>query len=547
PHDGSAVATYSYDEAAGTITINGKGAHLGLPKAVNGQELSDPGAAPDSITYKVLTATSDGKYLTVSVEAGSGVWWTFNLAKNASGGTDPVDPEAGDLGTGSDTTLSAGEVINFNSTTVGIYALEDFGNNVSTLVADPTDATNTVVSIIKGNETWAGTTIASGSVIYPLTATETVMTVRVWSPAAGVTVRLKLEESGDNTHTVETDAVTTKAQEWETLTFDFSNPATNDGDPTNPLNVDYVFDTLSVFMNFGSVGSSETYYFDDVTFVGAGAPAPVEGSELVTNGGFSNGSTGWTGADTAVVSHYEVAVASAGDVWSVNLSQVMTLVADTAYEVSFKAKASVARTMVAGLGLNHGPWNAATETVDLTTEWQTFTYTITTADADGVVFGDDDSRVLFDMGGEVGTVSIDDVSVKLVSDGVELLTNGDFSSGSTSWTNADTAIVSYYDVNVETAGDAYAVNLSQTMTLVPDTAYTVSFKAKASVARTMLAGLGLYHDPWTNVTESVSLTTEWKTFTLNQTTTGFGDDNSRVLFDMGAEVGAVSIDDVSVK
>ena len=27
------------------------------------------------------------------------------------------------------------------------------------------------------------------------------------------------------THTVETDAVTTKAQEWETLTFDFSNQA----------------------------------------------------------------------------------------------------------------------------------------------------------------------------------------------------------------------------------------------------------------------------------------------------------------------------------
>ena len=27
------------------------------------------------------------------------------------------------------------------------------------------------------------------------------------------------------THTVETDAVTTVAQEWETLTFDFSNQA----------------------------------------------------------------------------------------------------------------------------------------------------------------------------------------------------------------------------------------------------------------------------------------------------------------------------------
>ena len=54
----------------------------------------------------------------------------------------------------------------------------------------------------------------------------------------------------------------------------------------------------------------------------------------------------------------------------------------------------------------------ATETVSLTTEWQTFTYTITTTTADGVDFGDSNSRVLFDMGGAVGQVWIDDVSVK---------------------------------------------------------------------------------------------------------------------------------------
>ena len=35
PHDGSASATFSYDEASATLTLTGKGAHLGLPKAVN--------------------------------------------------------------------------------------------------------------------------------------------------------------------------------------------------------------------------------------------------------------------------------------------------------------------------------------------------------------------------------------------------------------------------------------------------------------------------------------------------------------------------------
>ena len=273
-------------------------------------------------------------------------------------------------------------------------------------------------------------------------------------------------------------------------------------------------------------------------------------TELVVNGDFQSGEAGWANADNAVVSHFEVDVASAGDVSAVNLSQVMTLVADTAYEVSFKAKASLARTMVAGLGLNHADWNDATETATLTTEWQTFSYTITTTDENGVGFGDDNSRVLFDMGGEVGVVSIDDVSVKL-ADEVELLTNGDFQSGATGWTNADTAIRAYFEVDVETAGDVWSYNLSQVMALVPDTAYEVSFKAKASLARTMVAGLGLNHADWNHATETVALTTEWQTFTYEITTIdqfgySFGEDDSRVLFDMGGEVGAVSIDDVSV-
>lgn len=87
PHDGSAAGTYEYDEAAGTLTISGTGSHLGLAKAVNGQELSSPADAPASITYTVLTLEGDS--MTVTVEAGPGVWWTFRLARA------PVSPLAG--------------------------------------------------------------------------------------------------------------------------------------------------------------------------------------------------------------------------------------------------------------------------------------------------------------------------------------------------------------------------------------------------------------------------------------------------------------------
>ena len=131
---------------------------------------------------------------------------------------------------------------------------------------------------------------------------------------------------------------------------------------------------------------------------------------------------------TSMTSYFAVAETTSDNVWDVNLSQTMTLVPNSDYIVSFKAKSSIDRTMIAGLGLYHDPWTNAGEPVSLTTAWQTFTLSQTTID-----FGDDQSRVLFDMGGDQGgEVWIDDVSV-LTADGIELVANGDFQSGEASW------------------------------------------------------------------------------------------------------------------
>jgi len=75
PHDGSNAATWEYDAAAGTVTLTGLGAYLGLPKAVNECELPNCDV-PESVTYSV---TQGDGFMTVVIEAGTGVFWTYKL------------------------------------------------------------------------------------------------------------------------------------------------------------------------------------------------------------------------------------------------------------------------------------------------------------------------------------------------------------------------------------------------------------------------------------------------------------------------------------
>jgi hypothetical protein len=79
PHDGSNAATFAYDASAGTVTLNGTGSYLGIPKPYNAGELASPGDAPESITYNV--AFIDSNTVTISIEAGSGVFWMYKLVK----------------------------------------------------------------------------------------------------------------------------------------------------------------------------------------------------------------------------------------------------------------------------------------------------------------------------------------------------------------------------------------------------------------------------------------------------------------------------------
>lgn len=89
PHDGSNAATWSYDEGAGTLTLTGVGAHLGLPKAYNGGELGDPADAPESVTYNVEFA-DNGNTMNINIEIQGGAYWHFVFAKEQGGSNEGI-------------------------------------------------------------------------------------------------------------------------------------------------------------------------------------------------------------------------------------------------------------------------------------------------------------------------------------------------------------------------------------------------------------------------------------------------------------------------
>ncbi|WP_235298679.1 T9SS type A sorting domain-containing protein [Portibacter marinus] len=147
------------------------------------------------------------------------------------------------------------------------YMLSDFGGNASEIVVDPTDDTNRVGQATKNaDQVWAGTTIGTNGLANPVPFDDqnTIISARVWSPTAGIPIRLKVENASDPGIAVEVEVMTTVAESWETLEFNFADGA------VGTLNLANVYDKVSIFFNFGTLGTGETYFFDDIIFIGGG-------------------------------------------------------------------------------------------------------------------------------------------------------------------------------------------------------------------------------------------------------------------------------------
>ncbi len=141
PHDGSNPATWTYDAGAGTLTLNGTGAHLGIPKVVNGLEITEPSQAPASITYLVTEISATA--MTIDISIGTG-WWRFIYAKEAASGEDASL---------SDLQVDGSTINGFSpSTTEYSYGLEPGTVDVPQItLATPTDPDATSVDITQAS------------------------------------------------------------------------------------------------------------------------------------------------------------------------------------------------------------------------------------------------------------------------------------------------------------------------------------------------------------------------------------------------------------
>ena len=168
--------------------------------------------------------------------------------------------------------------ITWNDTANVDYTVADFGGNASMIAADPMDSTNHVLMSVKtaGAQTWAGTTLSTPNGFanpIPFAAGATTVAAVVYSPASGVTVRMKAEDHTNNTISVETEDTTSVANGWDTLYFDFANQVVG----TSAINFANTYDMMSIFYDFNvSPSANTTYYLDDVYFMMPSTPSKAQ-------------------------------------------------------------------------------------------------------------------------------------------------------------------------------------------------------------------------------------------------------------------------------
>ena len=215
--------------------------------------------------------------------------------------------------------------IDFSSASVMLEAFE--GLVSASVENDPTNAANKAVKFVKGpaGQPWAGATVYTVAADKSVGAIDftgsKLVTMRVYSPAPGKKIMLKFENAADATKNIEVEAtsLTTKTNEWETLTFDVSTK----------VNATVTYNKISIFPNFlVAEANNTTYYFDDIVYKtttatagGGSTTTPVAGGKIALINGvyasnYTEKPTPWQSVEGGTAGRYVDDTVGAADWWS---------------------------------------------------------------------------------------------------------------------------------------------------------------------------------------------------------------------------------------
>lgn len=173
-------------------------------------------------------------------------------------------------------------------------SINAFEGAVADIAAGPAGGIGNALRVTRsGGQPWAGAWIPVPAV--PTTPSTAVITARVFSPKAGIRMTAKLEY-GDNQGSGEREAAETVVEGWQTLTWTFPN-----------LDATRTYDRFVVLPDFMTVGTGESYYFDDITLTSGGQAGGGGG------GGGGDGGTPNPGAPQGSAGPVQIPVLTAPD------------------------------------------------------------------------------------------------------------------------------------------------------------------------------------------------------------------------------------------
>jgi exo-beta-1,3-glucanase (GH17 family) len=177
----------------------------------------------------------------------------------------------------------------FTTTSATISSTANDPNSGAVCV--PATGLNCVVQITATSPTPGATvTLAAGQSI-PFSASAQTLTLRVYASAANIPVRIRVENSAGSASAVDAQALTTTANAWQTLEFNFINNSVStlttatasaiySSNATTPvktskllasispavIDLTKVYNKVSVFFNEGKAATNETYFFHNLYF-----------------------------------------------------------------------------------------------------------------------------------------------------------------------------------------------------------------------------------------------------------------------------------------